>query len=78
MQWALIELARHPKIQETLRAELQKHIAVDQDITYDLLTHSLTYLDAFVCEILRLHPVVQEIIREVTFLISLLRSHHSD
>jgi len=78
MQWALIELARHPKIQETLRAELQKHIAVDQDVTYDLLTHSLTYLDAFVCEILRLHPVVQEIIREVIFLISLLRSHHSD
>jgi len=64
LTWALIELARHPKIQETLRVELQKHITGDQDATYDLLTHNLAYLDAFLCEIFRLHPVVQEILRE--------------
>jgi len=67
IQWALIELARHPKIQETLRAELRKNMSRDTT-TYDLMV-SLPYLDAFTCELLRFRPVTLEVSRVVIFFI---------
>ncbi|KAJ7140044.1 cytochrome P450 [Mycena crocata] len=56
-QWALIELSRNPTIQTTLRDELLRK---DGDPTWDQLTSNLPFLDAFTCEILRLHPPVPE------------------
>jgi cytochrome P450 len=64
-QWALIELARRPEIQETLRAELRGSISGCEDLTYDQLVNDLPYLDAFICELLRLHPALPQTIRMV-------------
>ncbi|KAF8331802.1 cytochrome P450 [Amanita rubescens] len=63
LTWALIELARNPEIQNTLRAELEEHIPADE-VTYEKLMNGLRYLDAFLSEILRLHPAGPETIRE--------------
>ena len=52
-------------MQETLRAELRRELAGGEDPTYDQLMHGLPYLDAFTCEILRMHPAVPELMREV-------------
>ncbi|KAJ7114932.1 cytochrome P450 [Mycena epipterygia] len=57
LTWALIELSRNPAIQTTLRNEL---LQTDEDHTWDELTHSLPFLDAFTSEILRFHPPVPE------------------
>ena len=65
IQWAFIELARHLKIQETLRAELHKYLSRDQTPTYDHLMNNLPYLDAFTCELLRFRPVTLEVSRVV-------------
>jgi len=56
LTWSLIELARRPEIQETLRAELREYLAEGERPTYDQLTKDLKYLDAFISEILRFHP----------------------
>ncbi|KAI6030990.1 cytochrome P450 [Pisolithus marmoratus] len=61
MTWALLELARNPDIQTKLRAEL---LAFGSDPTYDQLNNNLPYLDAVIHETLRLHPPVQEFLRE--------------
>ncbi|KAJ7476918.1 cytochrome P450 [Mycena galericulata] len=55
--WALIELAKHPEIQDKLRSELSQF---GTDPTWDQLVSELPYLDATVLEILRLHPPVPE------------------
>lgn len=62
LTWSLIELSRRPEIQETLRVELNECLA-DGDPTYDQLTKDLKYLDAFISEILRLHPPSLESVR---------------
>ena len=51
-------------MQETLRAELRRELA-GEDSAYDQLMHGLPYLDAFTCEILRMHPAVPKLVREV-------------
>ena len=61
----MIRLCRHLDIQETLRAELRRELAGGEDPTYDQLMSGLPYLDAFICEILRMHPGVPELTREV-------------
>ena len=62
VQWALIELSRHPDIQDKLRAEL---LAFGANPTYDQLSNSLPYLDAVVHETLRMHPPVPDFTRMV-------------
>lgn len=58
LKWALIELSRNPDIQNALRNELQEHIPSLEGLTYDKLMNGLPYLDALVCETLRLHVSV--------------------
>ncbi|KAJ7607794.1 cytochrome P450 [Mycena polygramma] len=60
LTWALIELSRTPAIQTRLRDELMKS---GGDPTWDELNSHSSYLDAFVCEILRVYPPLQEIAR---------------
>ncbi|KAJ7706974.1 cytochrome P450 [Mycena rosella] len=60
--WALIELSRNPSLQTKLRDELLQ-AGRDRDPTWEELTNNLPFLDAFTCEILRLHPPVQELRR---------------
>ncbi|KAJ7464548.1 cytochrome P450 [Mycena latifolia] len=60
--WALIELAKHPEKQAKLREELVQLGATDP--TWDQLVSGLPYLDAVVLEILRLHPPVDNTVRE--------------
>lgn len=62
MTWALIELARNPVIQTTLRKEL---LSFDAEPSYDQLTNMLPYLDAVVHETLRLHTPFTDDLREV-------------
>ncbi|KAI6004500.1 cytochrome P450 [Pisolithus orientalis] len=61
MTWALLELARYPDIQNKLRKEL---LSFGREPSYDELTTGLPYLDAIVQETLRLHPAVQDLVRE--------------
>ncbi|KAJ6538383.1 cytochrome P450 [Mycena vulgaris] len=57
--WALVELSMKPETQDRLRAEFSSFST--RDPTYDELTSlALPYLDAVVCETLRLHPVLSE------------------
>ena len=65
LTWSLIELSRHPEIQERLRAEVLRELenCAGPDPTYDELGNGFHYLDAFVSEILRLHPALPEINR---------------
>ncbi|KAJ7243084.1 cytochrome P450 [Mycena rebaudengoi] len=60
LTWALIELSRHPKIQEKLRQDIARFGA---DPTWDQLVSDLPYLDSVVNEVLRLHPPVTETLR---------------
>ncbi|KAG6826109.1 hypothetical protein H0H92_001110, partial [Tricholoma furcatifolium] len=55
-QWALIELCRHPEIQNKIREEVNN---LPPEGTYDL-----PYLDAVVRETFRLHPALSEISRK--------------
>jgi cytochrome P450 len=61
LTWALIELARHPDIQQKLREELQ-HFS-NSDPTWDQLKSDLPLLDATVYETLRLYPALRELIK---------------
>ncbi|KAF8890478.1 cytochrome P450 [Infundibulicybe gibba] len=63
LTWALIELSRHQDIQDKLRQELSEFTQTDP--TWDQLTSGLPFLDAIVCEVLRLHPALAETLREV-------------
>ncbi|KAF8890398.1 cytochrome P450 [Infundibulicybe gibba] len=63
LTWALIELARNPEIQERLQAELSSQLSTN-DPTWEQLTNGLPYLDAFACEVLRMHPAGIEILRQ--------------
>ncbi|KAJ7705134.1 cytochrome P450 [Mycena metata] len=63
LTWALIELSRNPdSIQTQLRTELLKA----GDPTWDELTSHTSFLDAFTCEILRLHPPLSDTQRTAT------------
>ncbi|GLB33173.1 putative cytochrome p450 [Lyophyllum shimeji] len=62
LTWALIELSKNIGVQQRLREELAQ--IPDRDPTWDELTNSLPYLDAVVCETLRLHPPGSETVRQ--------------
>ncbi|KAI5994730.1 cytochrome P450 [Pisolithus albus] len=55
--WALVELARNPEIQTTLREEL---LTCREDPTYEQLNKGFPYLDAVAHETLRLHPSIPD------------------
>ncbi|KAJ7650922.1 cytochrome P450 [Roridomyces roridus] len=59
LTWALVELCRNPDIQTKLRNEL----LCSGDPTWEELTAYGSYLDAFTCEIMRMHPPLPEIER---------------
>jgi len=62
LTWLVLELGRHPEIQERLREELS---AFGTELSFDQLWSSTAapYLDAVVKETLRLHPPVTDNIR---------------
>ncbi|KAJ7167917.1 cytochrome P450 [Mycena filopes] len=60
LTWALIELARHPEMQDKLRKDLCRF---NTDPTWDQLVSDIPYLDVTVLEVLRLHPPVGETLR---------------
>jgi len=53
LSWALYELARHPEVEERVRAE-QAEILGDRPVTFEDLTQ-LPYLGRVITEVLRLH-----------------------
>ncbi|KAJ7825434.1 cytochrome P450 [Mycena leptocephala] len=59
LTWALIELARNPALQTELRDELLG----SGDPTWEELTGQGSLLDAFTCEVMRMHPPLPEIER---------------
>ncbi|KAF8650590.1 hypothetical protein AX16_005188 [Volvariella volvacea WC 439] len=59
LTWAVIELCRHPEIQDQLREELMTF--KEGDPTWDQLSSDFPHLDAFTCEVLRMHPSLSEI-----------------
>ncbi|CAE6439875.1 unnamed protein product [Rhizoctonia solani] len=61
--WALYALTKHPKMQEKLRDELQ-NAGLGEEPSMDELD-SLSYLDSFVREVLRVYAVVPTTGREV-------------
>jgi hypothetical protein len=65
LTWSIIELCRYPSLQERLRTELLAGFPGSEDPTHDDLTNNLPLLDAFVHEVLRLHPGVPETFRTV-------------
>jgi cytochrome P450 len=50
-------LAIHQDIQDKLYKELNEHWSSDMN-SYDVIMSKLTYMDLFVQEVLRMHPVV--------------------
>jgi len=60
MVWTLIELARHPLIQDRLREELTSRGNSGKELTYEELQISFPFLDAVISEVLRLHPSIGE------------------
>lgn len=59
--FALYELALHPEIQDKLYKELKETFPNDH-IDYDKITSS-PYLEAFIKEVLRKHPVITKLLR---------------
>ena len=53
-------------MQDTLRAELRSQLDTTDDATYGQDVNALPYLDAFTCEVLRMHPAAHELTREVS------------
>ncbi|KAI6037503.1 cytochrome P450 [Pisolithus marmoratus] len=63
MTWALLEVARHPDVQTKLREEL---LSFGGEPSYDQFTTGFPYLDAVVQETLRVHPAIQDLIRQAS------------
>ncbi|XP_022230415.2 cytochrome P450 6a8 [Drosophila obscura] len=64
MGYALYELARHPHIQDKVRAELEEVLEQhDQQFTYES-TKDLKYLNQVICETLRLYTIVPHLDRK--------------
>ncbi|KAJ7682538.1 cytochrome P450 [Mycena polygramma] len=59
LTWALIELCRNPDMQTKLREEL----LLSGDPTWEELNSQSSLLDAFTCEVMRMHPPLPEIER---------------
>lgn len=57
IEWAIVELIRHPSVMKKLQEELEKVVGLHRMVLESDLYH-LKYLDMVVKEILRLHPPV--------------------
>lgn len=57
IEWAIVELIRHPNVMKKLQEELEKVVGLHRMVLESDLYH-LKYLDMVVKEILRLHPPV--------------------
>ncbi|KAK5640777.1 hypothetical protein RI129_009324 [Pyrocoelia pectoralis] len=55
MAFALYEIAANPEIFQKLRSEVDEALLKQKELNYDAV-HELKYLEAVVCETLRLHP----------------------
>ncbi|KIL67272.1 hypothetical protein M378DRAFT_73991 [Amanita muscaria Koide BX008] len=63
LSWTLVELARHPEMQDKLRRELLQFSGSDPTWDQVVTGSACPYLDAVVHESLRLHPPVQALQR---------------
>ncbi|CAF3981022.1 unnamed protein product [Rotaria sordida] len=64
LAYCTYRLAIHPDIQQKLYEELLEHYSSDSN-SYDEIMSKLTYMDMFVREVLRMHPIaIQAINRE--------------
>ncbi|KIL67277.1 hypothetical protein M378DRAFT_159681, partial [Amanita muscaria Koide BX008] len=63
LSWALVELARHPEKQDTLRRELLQFSGSDPTWDQVVTGTACPYLDAVVHESLRLHPPIEALLR---------------
>lgn len=62
----LLELAKHPDIQQTLREEINQHLeATGGEITYDM-ANKMPYLEKCVCEGMRHYPSLSVLFRQCT------------
>jgi cytochrome P450 len=52
----------HQNIQEKLYEELVEHRSSDTNSSYDIIMSKLTYMDSFVREVLRMHPIAIQIV----------------
>jgi cytochrome P450 len=52
----------HQDIQEKLYEELVEHWSSDKNNSYDVIMSKLTYMDSFVREVLRMHPIAVQIV----------------
>jgi len=62
--WTMVELARHPELAPELEAEIDSVYAAGTDLPWASL-REIPRLDAFVFEVLRLHPPLVTLMREV-------------
>lgn len=63
--WIITELARNPELYQEVLAENREKFASTSDITFDAL-RDLPKLEAFINEVLRLHPPLIHLMRVVT------------
>ena len=63
LTYALMELALHPDMQTQLRSELLENGG--EEPTFDQLVSGFPYLDAVMCEVLRLHSPAEAMVRQV-------------
>ncbi|XP_068635965.1 flavonoid 3'-monooxygenase CYP75B137-like [Aristolochia californica] len=57
MEWAMTEVMKHPEVMKKAQEELDKVVGKNHPVEETHLAH-LHYVNAFVKEVLRLHPVV--------------------
>ncbi|KAJ3128994.1 hypothetical protein HK098_002845 [Nowakowskiella sp. JEL0407] len=62
LTWSMLELSQHPEVFEKLRNEVEE-ILKGGTPKFEQLS-SLKYVEAFIKETLRLHPVVKSLVRE--------------
>lgn len=63
--WAIYELSQHPETVQRLRKELHDKASSSWDLDYDDIG-AMSFMDAIVTELLRLHPPVSTTARMVT------------
>lgn len=63
--WALYALGTYPDIQQRVYADVCKHSTTDSDVDSESV-EKMTYLDAFLNEVLRLYPPIGMMIRVTT------------
>lgn len=65
LTYCLYDLATHPTVQDTLRAEIRRVKETDDGMTYERLME-MAYLDQVICESQRMHPIVAVMAKRCT------------